>query len=150
MKKKLILFAVMFALVVSVAVAPLRIVRFSVINDSKYPVTIKMTYVNDVEDSVLQPSGFLYVADIPPDGKVHTYTVLKTLYYFEWWSGDNVYLKPTSELTYDKTSDSLLLEPFFETTLQFKQYYNNNPPNSYYNWLDRWDLDWNYIFHYIY
>ena len=120
------------------------------INDAKYPVTIKMTYVNDVEDNVLQPSGFLYVADIPPDGKVHTYTVLKTLYYFEWWSGDNVYLKPTSELTYDKESDGLLLEPFFGTVLHFKQYYNNNPPNGYYDWLDKWDLDWNYIFHYIY
>ncbi|MBU0791729.1 MAG: hypothetical protein KKC55_14865, partial [Gammaproteobacteria bacterium] len=121
--------------------------RFSVVNDSKYPVTIKMTYVDD-EDGVLQPSGFLYVADIPPDGKTYTYTVLKTLYYFEWWSGDNVYLKPTSELTYDKASDGLLLEPFFGTLLRFQQRYNNNPPQGYFDWLDRWGLDWNYIYHY--
>ena len=147
MKKRIVLFAVIVALLVSVALAPLKIVRFSVVNDSKYPVTIKMTYVDD-EDGVLQPPGFLYVADIPPDGKTYTYTVLKTLYYFEWWSGDNVYLKPIAELTYDKGSDGLLLEPFFGTLLRFQQRYNNNPPQGYFDWLDRWGLDWNYIYHY--
>lgn len=124
----------------------LRIIRFSVINDSKYDVGIKMEYVDNDED-VLLPSGFHYL-NVPPDGKTYTYTVLKTDYYFTWWSGDGVCLKPVMELAYDKPSDSLVLTPLFSTILRFKQCYN--PPQWYFDWLDAWDLKWNYIYNYMY
>ena len=144
MKKKLILFAVVVALLVS-AMAVLRIVRFSVVNDSDFPVSIRLTYVSD-EDGKLTPSDFIYVADIPPDGKTKTYTVVKTPYYFEWWGGEGVCLKPAIGLTYEK--DGLLLEPVVSTVLRYKQCYNM--PGWYFDWLERWKLEvWDgaYIYH---
>jgi len=150
MKKKMFLFTVIVALLVSVALAPLRIVRFSVINDSKFDVGIRMAYadINGDNDYSLQPSGELYINSIPPDGKTYTYTVLKTDYYFEWWSGDGVCLKPIMELAYDKATDGLMLAPLFSTVLRFKQCYN--PPQWYFDWLDAWDLEWNYIYNSMY
>ena len=98
----------------------LKVVNFSVVNDSKFPVGIKMEYVENI-DHPMQPSGELYIDSIPPNGEVYKYSALKTDYYFSWWSGDGVCLKPIMELTYDKPNDSLMLAPLFSTILRFKQ-----------------------------
>ena len=144
MKRKVLFVVVILALLVS-AVAVLRVVRFSVVNDSDYPVTVKMTYVSD-KDGQLTPYDFVYLADIPPDGKTKTYSVVKTPYYLEWWGGEGVCLKPAIGLTYDVETDGLLLKPVVSTVLRFKQCYNM--PNWYWDWLERWDLKWNYLYHY--
>ncbi len=137
--KRIVLFAVIVALLISAGMV-LRIVRFSVVNDSDYPVSIKMTYVSD-EDGKLTPSDFVYLANIPPDGETKTYTVVKTPYYLEWWGGEGVCLKPAIGLTYDAASDGLLLRPVVSTLLRFKQCYNM--PGWYLDWLERWSLeDW--------
>ena len=134
--KKIVLLAVILALMVS-AVAVLRIVRFTVVNDSDYPISWKMTYV-DNQDGKLVPSDFIYDANVYP-GDTKTYTVVKTPYYFEWWGGEGVCLKPAIGLTY--TKDGLLLKPVVSTLLRFKQCYNM--PGWYWDWLERWDLsDW--------
>jgi len=143
MKKRIVLFAVILALVLSAA-AVIRIVRFSAINESDYPVTAKMTYVSD-KDGKLTPYDFVYLS-LPPDGETYTYTVVKTPYYFEWWGGEGVCLKPTIGLTYE--SDGLVLKPVVSTLLRFKQCWNM--PGWYLDWLERWKLEvWEdaYIYH---
>ncbi len=137
MKRKVLLALVIAALFVS-ALVVIRIVRVSVVNESKFPVSMEMTYVSD-EDGKIAPADFVYIAGIPPDGKTTTYTLVKTPYYFEWWGGEGVCLKPAIGLTYDVESEGLLLKPVVSTLLRFKQCYNM--PGWYWDWLERWDLE---------
>ena len=132
--KRIVLLAVMVALVISASMV-IRVVRFTAVNDSDYPVSFKMEYVSD-KDGTLNPSGFIYEANLPPD-ETRTYSVVKTPYYFEWWSGEGVCLKPAIGLTYEK--DGLLLKPVVSTLLRFKQCWNM--PGWYWDWLDKWNLE---------
>jgi hypothetical protein len=136
MKKKIALIVLIVALM---ALAPLRIIRFSVVNDSDYPVSFRMDYRSDDDGYLVPTQSFIYVSDVPPDGKTYTYSVVKTPYDFQWFGGKGVCLKPAIGLTYVK--NGLILEPVVSTLLRFKQCYNM--PGWYWDWLERWELeDW--------
>lgn len=139
-----LILALLVLFMLTAAVPTLKVVRFEAINETKENVSFRLEYLDQITDIKRKdvPQTLWYIT-VPPDGLVHTYTVPRVNYRFTWYAPAGTSLKETYGLTYNASDDALDFLPHRNSVLRFKTEYGL--PDWYINWLDKNDLESNYL-----